>query len=74
MLRRFDDIVTVDMRSSAAARGWDLHALITVASVVEREARIDEEYALVAGVFANRLVDGHPAPGGPHGAIRAGTH
>ncbi|MCY4114945.1 MAG: endolytic transglycosylase MltG [Chloroflexi bacterium] len=65
MLRRFDDIVTVDMRSSAAARGWDLHALITVASVVEREARIDEEYALVAGVFANRLATGIPLQADP---------
>lgn len=65
MLRRFDDIVTADMRASAAARGWDLHALITVASVVEREARIDEEYALVAGVFANRLATGIPLQADP---------
>ena len=65
MLRRFDDIVTVEMRASAAARGWNLHALITVASVVEREARIDEEYALVAGVFANRLTLGIPLQADP---------
>ena len=65
MLRRFDDIVTADMRASAASRGWDLHALITVASVVEREARIDEEYALVAGVFAKRLTLGIPLQADP---------
>jgi UPF0755 protein len=33
---------------------------VTLASIVEREARVPEEYAQVAGVFVNRLQRGMP--------------
>lgn len=35
--------------------GLDLHGILTVASLVEREVAVDEERALVAGVIYNRL-------------------
>lgn len=35
--------------------GLDLHGILTVASLVEREVAVDEERSLVAGVIYNRL-------------------
>jgi UPF0755 protein len=35
--------------------GLDLHGILTVASLIEREVAVDEERALVAGVIYNRL-------------------
>ncbi len=36
------------------------HALITLASIVEREAKLKEEIALIAGVFEKRLKKNYP--------------
>ncbi len=42
-------------REEIAQRGLSLHEIITLASLVEREAQVDEERALIAGVIQNRL-------------------
>lgn len=58
MLETFDQRVSSDMRAAAANRGLTLHQLVTLASIVEREAVIDEERPLIAGVYHNRLESG----------------
>lgn len=58
MLSTFDTRVTLDMRAAAASRGLDIYELVTLASIVEREAVLDEERPLIAGVYHNRLADG----------------
>ena len=55
MLRRFDDQITIDMRAEIAAAGRPLHLLLTIASIVEREAVLPAERALIASVFWNRI-------------------
>ena len=41
-----------------AARGMTLHQVLTLASIVDREAVLDGEYAKIAGVYQNRLDQG----------------
>lgn len=55
MLDQFDtEIAAVDL-SYPTSRGMDLHEVVTVASIIEREARLDEERPLVSSVIYNRL-------------------
>jgi len=58
MLETFEARVTPDVRAAAAGRGLSVYELVTLASVVEREAVLDEERPLIAGVYYNRLETG----------------
>lgn len=55
MLARFNEIYTEDHQKRAKELGMTDDALITLASVIEREAQGDADRALVSGVFHNRL-------------------
>ncbi len=46
--------------SKARALGLDVPQVITIASLIEREAQADDERALMAGVYYNRLRAGMP--------------
>lgn len=55
MVQRMQAKLTPEMRVRAAERGLTVHELLTLASIIEREAVIEEERRLVAAVFWNRL-------------------
>jgi UPF0755 protein len=55
MLSTFDERVTRQIEAAGARRGMNLYQVVTLASIVEREAVLDEERPVIAGVYDNRL-------------------
>ncbi|MEA2536886.1 MAG: hypothetical protein QOF11_1120 [Chloroflexota bacterium] len=55
MLDRFYESVGPDRLKVAKDRGLTFYQVLTLASIVEREAVLDEERPLIAGVYENRL-------------------
>lgn len=54
-LRNTDNKLTDTVRSEAADRGLSIHELLTLASLIEKEAGSDEERGKMASVIYNRL-------------------
>jgi len=54
MLQTFDARVTPEMRAAGAAHDMTFYELMAMASIVEREAVLDEERPFIASVYFNR--------------------
>ncbi len=65
MLDALADVVTPGLIREADASGLSLHELLTLASIVEREGALEDEYPLIASVFLNRLEGGIPLQADP---------
>jgi UPF0755 protein len=55
MAQAFQQSVLPDWIAGFGAHGLTLHQAVTLASIIQREARLDEEMPLIASVFYNRL-------------------
>lgn len=55
MLNRFEQIYNENIKSYVDSSGYTLDQLVTVASMVESESKLDEERPIIAGVIYNRL-------------------
>lgn len=60
MAEDFDTRLTPELRQQAAAKNLSIHDLVTLASLVEKEARYDEDRPIIAQVFFKRLQMGMP--------------
>jgi UPF0755 protein len=58
LIEQMNSQFNAEMREAAAERGLTVHEVLTLASIVEREAVLEEERPLIAGVFFNRLEAG----------------
>jgi UPF0755 protein len=57
-LQNFDNRVTQDMRDRAKSMNLSLPEVLTLASMVEREAQVSRERPVIADVYLNRLDQG----------------
>jgi UPF0755 protein len=55
LVATMDVSFTPAMRQQAAARSLDMHQVLTLASMIEREAMLTSEKPIIASVFLNRL-------------------
>lgn len=60
MMMQFDQKLTPEMRDRAAYLGLSVSDMVTLASLVEKEAKLDHDRPIIAGVFLNRLKQNMP--------------
>lgn len=60
MLDRFGDIIDDKYLAKAKDLNMSLNEIVTIASLVEREAQVNNERPIIAGVFMKRLEIGMP--------------
>jgi len=55
MVNRFEEVFTPEWTTRASQLGLTVHQVVTLASIIEREAKVPDERPHMASVFFNRL-------------------
>jgi UPF0755 protein len=58
MVQRYHEVFTDSLRKRAQEIGFTEHQVLTIASIVEKEAKVDSERKLISAVYHNRLKQG----------------
>jgi len=58
MVNRFEEVFTPEWTARASEMGLTVHQAVTLASIIEREAKVPDERPHMASVFYNRLKRG----------------
>lgn len=74
MVRQYRRIWTPERRARADSAGLSEREVVTLASIVEKEARVRDEMPLMAAVFLNRLQIGYPLQADPTVQYALGEH
>jgi UPF0755 protein len=65
MINRFEEVFTPEWTTRASQLGLTVHQVVTLASIIEREAKVPDERPHMASVFFNRLKLGMPLASDP---------
>jgi UPF0755 protein len=65
MVSRFDEVFGPQWAARASELGLTVNQVVTLASMIEKEAREDDERPIIASVFYNRLKAGMPLASDP---------
>lgn len=74
MVKRFEREWKPEYDAQAAALGRSRHEIVTMASIVEKEARLPEERPVIAAVYYNRLKFNMPLQADPTVQYALGRH
>jgi len=58
MLDNFDKKLDSELRSEIAKRGYSIHEIVTMASLIEKESRNNAEKPIISGILWKRLEEG----------------
>lgn len=65
MVNRFDEVFTPEWTTRASRLGLTISQVVTLASIIEKEAKVPDERPHMASVFFNRLKIGMPLASDP---------
>jgi UPF0755 protein len=77
MINRFEEVFTPEWSMRASQLGLNVHQVVTLASIIEKEAKVPDERPHMASVFFNRLKRGMKLASDPtfiYPAILAGDY
>lgn len=72
-LSTFESQAAPELQAEADRMGMSLYEVVTLASIVEREAAIPEERPIIAAVYLNRMDEGMPLQADPSNQYGVGT-
>jgi len=65
MVKKFWSIYDERLQEKTKKMGWTVNQVVTLASIIEKEAKLEEEKTLISAVYHNRLKIGMPLQADP---------